>query len=214
MASRSCPNRTCPQRSGSAGARQIMRIQAPARHSFSTSFNARGGSRFRICSIGAISVIGAGENGRVRPACRRFSANSVPLSLLSDGGKRRQRRLALRPGDEGKRVEHVDEVALVESSTRASTRACSCARRRGEASAATASRARRDDRAGTPPIPRRHRHRQLVDHRGGHVRAAAQPHQVVRDEAVEDAAQEPVQRLVARLAQAEDRVRRDRCRPG
>ena len=41
---------------------------------------------------------------------------------------------------------------------------------------------------------RGHRHRQLMDHRRRHVRAAAQPHQVVGDEAVEDAAEEPVQR--------------------
>src|SRR5690242_12982293 len=56
---------------------------------------------------------------------------------------------------------------------------------------------------------RRTRHRELPHDGRGYVRAAAEPYQVVGDEAVQQTAQAPLRVERQRLAQAEDRVRAD-----
>src|ERR1051326_5721889 len=54
---------------------------------------------------------------------------------------------------------------------------------------------------------RRTRHRELLHDGRGYVRAAAEPYQVVGDEAVQQTAQAPLGVERQRLAQAEDSVR-------
>ena len=53
------------------------------------------------------------------------------------------------------------------------------------------------------------RQRQLLDYRGGDVRRDPEAHEIVHDEAVEQAAEEMLRRRRERRPQAEHRVRRD-----
>ena len=93
--------------------------------------------------------------------------------------------------DDRKRIEHMGEIALVQS-VRVSNASlqlglhAALIRFGGGAAGET------DDAREGAGVAREHRHRKLMNDGGRHVRAAAQTNQVVGDEAVEDAAQEPV----------------------